>query len=327
MRVSDGVVLASLGLLLVWAMFVWRAVPERRRWLGVLARPAAAIPVLVLGASLLVALLDSLPAAGPHPAPIPARTVLDTLMADAALGDSSASSNPVASSLLAQSLKALRNMWLVGLGGITICLPLVLLVGIWAGRVRGMVDRCLQGACRAVEAIPAILLMLALMLVAQSGLERLQFQQAVSSVVVSDLRLLILCVVLAVPALPRLCLAIRDCCVVQMRGDAALGARGLGVGDARILVHQVLPVIAHVVVVTSFVGFPGLVLSEVVLSFLGAGLDAHARSAGTVLADALAIAVTDPAGWDVLIAALLPIGSMLAAAQALALAMRRLHLR
>ncbi len=323
MRVSDGVVLAALGLLLIWVVSVWRAAPERQRWQGVLARPSAAVPALVLIASMVIALLDCLPATGEPQGPAQVATMLDGFVAKGLLDESHASSNPVAGSLLAQSLKALRNMWLVGVGGVVMCLPLILLAGIWAGRAGGVAHRWLAGLCHAVEAIPAILLMLALMLVAQAGLDALQSRHGTTAVVVSDLRLLVLCVVLVLPALPRLCLVISDCYVAQMRADAALGARGLGVRETAIIVHQVLPVLARVVVVTTLLALPGLVLSEVVLSFLGAGLDATARSAGTVLADALAIAVTDPAGRDVLIAAFLPIGSMLVAAQFFALALRR----
>lgn len=323
MRISDGVLLGAFGLLLIWAAFVCRAAPERRRWWEVLARPTAVVPVCVLLASVVVAVLDSLPAGEARPGTVPAFTLLDGLIAGAALGDSSVSSNPVAGSLLAQSLKAVRSMWLVGLGGMVILLPLALLVGVWAGRGRGMAHRWLEGVCRSVEAIPAILLMLVLMLVAQAALERMLARHAISALGASDLRLVILCVVLAVPALPRLCLAIRDCCVAQLRGEAALGARALGVGEAAIILNLALPAIARVAVVTALLAFPGMVLSEVVLSFLGAGLDAHVRSAGTVLADALAIAVTDPSGPDVLIAALLPIGSVLVAAQGLAFALRR----
>lgn len=322
MRMSDGVVLVSLGLLLLWVVFVLRTAPERRRWLTLFARPSGAVPALILIASMVVALLDCVPAAQ-RLGPIQTATMLDALLAEAALGDSGASSNPVAGSLLAQSFKAVRSMWLVGAGGMVLCLPLVLFVGILAGRARGIAHRWLEGVCRAVEAMPPILLMLVLMLLVQAGLERMLVQHAVSAAIASDLRLLIMSVVLVAPTLPRLCLAIGDRSRALLQGDAALGARGLGVGDSTIILHQVLPVAVRVVVVTALLALPGLMLSEVVLSFLGAGLDAHVRSAGTVLADALAIAATDPAGGEVLIAALLPVGTLLASSQVLALALRR----
>jgi peptide/nickel transport system permease protein len=50
-------------------------------------------------------------------------------------------------------------------------------------------------------------------------------------------------------------------------------ARALGLGDGRILVRHVLPNLMHLVVITFALQFSGLVLSEVILSWLGIGID------------------------------------------------------
>jgi len=55
--------------------------------------------------------------------------------------------------------------------------------------------------------------------------------------------------------------------------DYISAARALGVHEFRIVTRHILPNLAHLIVITFVLMFSGLVLSEVVLSWLGIGVD------------------------------------------------------
>ena len=65
--------------------------------------------------------------------------------------------------------------------------------------------------------------------------------------------------------------------------DYVQGARALGAGDLRVMARHILPNVASAILVQATVAIPTAIIAEVVLSFLGLGVQPPAPSWGTML--------------------------------------------
>jgi len=74
-------------------------------------------------------------------------------------------------------------------------------------------------------------------------------------------------------------------------------AQAFGVGPWRIMVRHVLPNVLHIVIITTVLGFSGLVLSEAVLSYVGVGVDPATNSFGTMINSARLELAREPMVW------------------------------
>lgn len=310
--VTDALYFGVCGFIGIVLLPLLRAGPAHAAWRRVSASESGGVSMLLLGLFLLIGLADSL-----HLPQLMGggrgMSVLDSLLHRLLSGDGQSSANPVALSMLEQSLKGVRNAWLVGMGGFVAWLPLIVLAGIAAGLAGGVVGRVVAAACDVLDAIPDVLLLVMLIFAAQPLISALaeHFSGAVSA---GEARLLVICVILGLVRGPALCRRVQARTAAFMASDAVAAARSMGVSDAQLLRRRLLPELASMAAVAVVTAFPMLMVAEAVLSYLGMGLDPVTRSLGTVLADALAIAATEPGAGDVLLAALLPLGLMLAAA-------------
>lgn len=311
MLLTDSLLLAVCGFIFVASFSLLRAGPGRMLWRRVCSSASGLVSLPLLCLFLLIGLADSLQfgqlSGGERSA-----SILDVLLQRILTGDVQSSAGPVSVIMLEQSLKGIRSGWLMA-GGFVAWLPLTIVTGVAAGLTGGVFGRLVTGVCDVFEAIPAILLLLMLIFVAQPAIVILaeRFPDAVS---VSEARLFVICIVLGFVRAPALCRQVQARTARFMASDALAAARSVGLSDARLLRRSLLPELVGVASVALATAFPVLMLTEAVLSYLGMGLDPVTRSLGTVLGDALAIAATDPAATDVLVAALLPLGLMLAAA-------------
>jgi len=235
-------------------------------------RLAAAMAV-VIGVYGGVALLDSLTL--PHARGEEPRTVIDALFErpqertysaplatmttgephpERLLGQHLLGTDGVGNDVLYLTLKGCRTAVIIG--GLTslIVVPLALLFGMAAGYFGRRVDDAVQYGYTLLASIPDILLLVSLLLVMGRGL-------------------LQLCVALGVTSWVGLCRLARGETLKHRDRDYVRAARALGLSHGRILLRHVLPNLLPLVIITTTLGFSGLVLYEAILSYLGLGVD------------------------------------------------------
>ena len=271
------------GALLVGIVLIARSVRRQRLW-----REAATqlwrrrrIAILVVGVYLAIGLLDSIAWKGGVP-----EDVVDvlpnaplTLIDRAFLGSREASysapfadvefyggdplrnpgSHPLGTDILGRdvlylSLKGARVALLIG--GLTslIAIPLALFFGVGAGYFGGRFDDGVFFLISTLASMPGLLLLIALIMAMGRG--------TVS-----------VCVALGVTSWVGFCRLSRAETLKLRELDYVAAARALGVTEIRIVLRHILPNLAHLIVITFVLMFSGLVLSEVVLSWLGIGVD------------------------------------------------------
>ncbi|MDG2306686.1 MAG: ABC transporter permease [Candidatus Binatia bacterium] len=156
--------------------------------------------------------------------------------------------------VLHRALKGARVALIIG--GLTslIVLPLALLVGVSAGYVGGRLDDAVFFLVSTLASMPSLLLLIALIMVLGSGTVQV-------------------CVALGVTGWVGLARLVRAETFKIRELDYIDAARVLGTSELRIVWRHVLPNLMHLVVITFALLFSSLVLSEVVLSWLGIGID------------------------------------------------------
>src|SRR5690606_2420050 len=119
-----------------------------------------------------------------------------------------------------------------------------------------------------LDAIPTILLLLALALVLPTG-------KGLATV----------CIALGVTSWVSTCRVVRGEAIRQKELDYVRAARSLGAGNARILFVHLLPNVMHLVMVQASLVFVYAIKSEVILSYLGVGVQ-NFPSWGVMIDDA-----------------------------------------
>ncbi len=153
----------------------------------------------------------------------------------------------------------------VGFGVIVLTITLGLLIGVLSGYLR-WADAVLMRIMDGMMAIPAVLLAIAL-------------------VALSGASLLTVMVAIAVPELPRVVRMVRSV-ILSVRGEAYVeAASSLGTRlPAMIWRHIVPSTVPPLLVLGSYI-FASAIMTEAVLSFLGAGLPPTQPSWGNLIAD------------------------------------------
>jgi len=156
--------------------------------------------------------------------------------------------------VLLRALKGARVALVIG--GLTslIVLPLALLVGVSAGYVGGRLDDAVFFLMSTLASMPNLLLLIALIMVLGVGTVQV-------------------CVALGVTGWVGIARILRAETFKIRELDYIDAARVLGTSEARIVWRHVLPNLMHLVVITFALLFSSLVLSEVVLSWLGIGIE------------------------------------------------------
>lgn len=163
------------------------------------------------------------------------------------------------------------------IGGLTslIVLPLALLVGVSAGYVGGRLDDAVFFLMSTLASMPTLLLLIALIMVLGVGTVQV-------------------CVALGVTGWVGLARLVRAETFKIRELEYVDAARVLGTSELRIVWRHVLPNLMHLVVITFALLFSSLVLSEVVLSWLGIGIDG---SWGRMIDQARTELSRDPIIW------------------------------
>lgn len=180
--------------------------------------------------------------------------------------------------VLYQSVKGVRTALIIGFFTTLLIIPLALVMGLAAGYFGGWVDDTIQFLYTMLNSIPDILLLVALMMVLGRGLPQVCFALALTSWV-------------------GLCRLLRGETLKLRELDFVQAGRALGLSEVKILWRHVLPNVMHLVLITFVLRFSGLVMSEVILSYLGIGVAPGTASWGTMIDSARLELARDPAVW------------------------------
>jgi peptide/nickel transport system permease protein len=200
------------------------------------------------------------------------------------------------------ALKGIRTALVIGALTTLVLLPLGVLLGITAGYFKGWVDDVIQYVYTTLNSIPGVLLIAASVLLMQVYVEThpeifpTQAQRA-------DLRLLFLCIILGLTEWTGLARLLRGESLKLRELEYVQAARAFGVPSWRIITRHILPNVMHIVLITSVMGFSGLVLAEAVLSYVGVGVDPSMNSFGLMINAARLEMAREPMVWWSLAAA------------------------
>jgi peptide/nickel transport system permease protein len=172
----------------------------------------------------------------------------------------------------------------VGLVGIAISFSLGLLLGGVSGYFGGWVDSTIMRSTELLLSIPGLYLLIALRQVIPDDLPSQQVYLGIVAI-------------LALIGWAGLARIIRGMVLSIRRQEYVAAAEALGMGRMRIITRHILPNTLSFVIVAATVAVPGFILGEVVLSFLGLGVQEPAASWGNMLNQARAISVLRGAPW------------------------------
>ena len=145
-----------------------------------------------------------------------------------------------------------RLSLIVGLGASAIAVGLGLVIGATAGFYRGWFDLLSQRVIDALQAFPALVLLLLLVQIAEPTVRYTVLAMGI----------------IGVPITARI---IRSAALVVQSTDYVVAARAMGATDSRILMRHILPNVFSVVLIAFSIGIGAYIIFEATISFLGAG--------------------------------------------------------
>ncbi|HEY9107344.1 MAG TPA: ABC transporter permease [Roseateles sp.] len=198
--------------------------------------------------------------------------------------------------VLVQALKSVRTAFVIGALSTLATLPLALLLGVLAGYFKGWVDEAIQYVYTTLSSVPNVLLIAACVLMVQVFFDKNPeiFETAVER---SDLKMLVLCLILGLTGWAGLCRLVRAETLKLRELDYVQAATAFGVGDLRIMARHIVPNVMHLVLITVVLSFSELILYEAVLTYVGVGVDPTTSSFGSMINLARAEMSRDPVVW------------------------------
>jgi peptide/nickel transport system permease protein len=172
----------------------------------------------------------------------------------------------------------------VGLVGILISFTLGLLLGGISGYFGGMTDSVIMRSTELLLSIPSLYLIIALRAVFPIDLPSQQVYLGIVAI-------------LAFIGWAGLARVIRGLVLSIRRNEYVTAAEALGVSRFRIITRHILPNTLSFVIVAATISVPGYILGEVVLSFLGVGVQEPASSWGNMLNQARSIRALTSFPW------------------------------
>jgi peptide/nickel transport system permease protein len=169
-------------------------------------------------------------------------------------------------SVLYKVLVGTQTAMTIGFVVAGISIPIGVALGAAAGYYGGKVDAAVVWVYSVITSIPSILLIIAI----SHGLGK-----GLGSV----------CLALGLVGWVGLCRLVRGEVLKQKSQEYVLAARVIGAGDLRILWRHVLPNVLHLPIVTASLSILGAIKSEVILTFLGVGIE-NGESWGAMIQDA-----------------------------------------
>ncbi|MGC2518421.1 MAG: ABC transporter permease [Burkholderiales bacterium] len=208
----------------------------------------------------------------------------------------------VGQDVLYLALKSIRTGLVIGTLTTLVMMPFAVLLGIMAGYFKGWVDDVIQYLYTTLNSIPSVLLIAAAVLMMQVYVDT-RPELFPTSAQRADLRLLFLCIILALTSWTGLARLLRGETLKLSELEYIQAAQAFGVRDARIITRHILPNVMHIVLISLVMDFSGLVLAEAVLSYVGVGVDPSTISFGTMINAARLEMSREPVVWWALAAA------------------------
>jgi peptide/nickel transport system permease protein len=172
----------------------------------------------------------------------------------------------------------------VGLIGIAISFTIGLLLGGISGYFGGWVDTIIMRFTELLLSIPALYLIIALRGIFPTDLPSQQVYLGIVAI-------------LAFIGWAGLARIIRGMVLSIRSAEYVTAAQALGMSRMRIIARHILPNTLSFVIVAATISIPGYILGEVVLSFLGVGVQEPAASWGNMLNQARSLRVLSSFPW------------------------------
>ena len=169
-------------------------------------------------------------------------------------------------SVLFKILVGTKTAMTIGFVVTSISIPIGVALGALAGYYGGKIDALVVWLYTVITSIPSILLMIGISHVLGKG---------VTSI----------CLALGLVSWVGLCRLVRGEVIKHKQREYALAAKLLGASDTRIIFRHILPNILHLPIVTASLMILSAIKSEVILTFLGVGVQ-NGDSWGTMIQDA-----------------------------------------
>ena len=184
---------------------------------------------------------------------------------------------------LSQIVQGTRIAFEIALLTSGIVIPLGFALGALAGFFGRKIDAGIVYLYSVVGSVPGILLITAISYVVRGAVERSPAMQTVTRYV--DSGLLAVCIGMGFTGWVGLCRLIRGEYLKHRERQYVLAARAIGVRPTAIMFRHIAPNVAHLIIINFSLSFPGLILTEAVLSYLGVGI-ANEPSWGAIINDA-----------------------------------------
>ncbi len=155
--------------------------------------------------------------------------------------------------VLQRTVQGARIAFLVGVVTSLIAIPIGVLLGALAGYFGGWVDDVVVWVYSTVASMPGLLFVLAISMVVGKGLLGVYLGIGLTTWV-------------------GLCRLVRGEVMKHRERAYVMAARSLGYGDGRILFRHILPNVFHIIIITFSLRFPAAIGTEVLMSFLGIGV-------------------------------------------------------
>ncbi len=175
-------------------------------------------------------------------------------------------------SILFKILAGTQTAITIGFIVTAISLPIGIALGALAGFYGGRVDAVIVWLYSVISSVPSILLIVGISFVLEKGITAI-------------------CIALAAVSWVGLCRLIRGEVLKHRNREYVLAARLIGASDGRIIFRHILPNVIHLGIVTASLLILSAIKSEVILTFLGVGIQDGA-SWGTMITDATGELVT-----------------------------------
>lgn len=159
-----------------------------------------------------------------------------------------------------------RTAMTIGFFVTAISIPLGVALGCLAGYYGGRVDAFIVWLYSVISSIPYILLIIGISYVMGKGMASI-------------------CIAMGAVSWVGLCRLIRGEVMKHRNREYVLAVRLLGAGDLRVIFGHILPNVLHLAIITASLTVLSAIKSEVILTFLGVGIQDGA-SWGTMVADA-----------------------------------------
>lgn len=169
--------------------------------------------------------------------------------------------------IFARGLHGAFTAFTVGLVAATISTVIGGVLGLVAGYYEGYIDDAIVAAFTVLESIPYILLLTAIAFLFGQGLINVFLSLGLTSWVV-------------------LCRLVRTECRKHKYSDYVLAARALGLSERAILFRHILPNVRHILLAQFVIVFVFAIKAEVVLTYLGLGVEPGFPSWGYMLDEA-----------------------------------------